>query len=233
MLTLDYVYVCRPGDNEELRYSIRSTVANLPPGRIWVVGGKPDWYTGDYIYVEQTGTGHANVWKQLNVICNTPEISDDFVLMNDDFFTIRKLNSVEYFYAGTMQQVLSFYAESEQRNYGYQRLFNKTYKYLARRNVSNPLDYELHVPMPMNKEKLLAVLNEKTLHRSTYGNVYKVGGTETYDVKVYSNTELKGKFYDLVAEDLNYLSSHDSNFEFLLDFILRDMFPDPSPYEHP
>jgi hypothetical protein len=89
------------------------------------------------------------------------------------------------------------------------------------------------MPMPMNKEKLLPILDTGFLHRSYYGNMYNVGGKETYDVKVYSNSELKGKFNDLVAKDLQYLSSHDSNFDFLLDFILKDLFPDPSPYEHP
>jgi len=230
---MDYVYVCRPGDNEELRYSIRSTVANLPEGRIWVVGGKPNWYTGDFIEVEQKGNGHGNVWTQLEVICKNEEISDDFILMNDDFFTIKKLDKVEYFYTGTMQKMLGHYAESDQTNYGYQRLFNKTYMHLSRRNVSNPLDYELHVPMPMNKQKMLAVLNHKTLHRSTYGNVYRVGGTQGYDVKVYSNKELKGKFCDIELSEVSYLSSHDSNFDFLLDFILKDMFPNPSTYESP
>jgi hypothetical protein len=230
---MDYVYVCRPGDNEELRYSIRSTVKNLPEGRIWVVGGKPDWYTGDYIYVQQTGIGHPNVWKQLDVICATEDISDDFVLMNDDFFTVKKLDKVEYFYSGTIQEVLASYSDTGQTNYGYQRLFSKTQNYLNRMGIANTLDYELHIPMPMNKAKLLEVLNHKTLHRSTYGNVYNVGGTKTYDVKVYSNTELKGKFHDLIKEDLNYISSHDSNFDFILDFILKDMFPDPSQYESP
>jgi len=113
---MDYVYVCRPGDNEELRYSIRSTVKNLPEGRIWVVGGKPDWYTGDYIYVQQTGIGHPNVWKQLDVICATEDISDDFVLMNDDFFTVKKLDKVEYFYSGTIQEVLASYSDAGQTN---------------------------------------------------------------------------------------------------------------------
>jgi hypothetical protein len=230
---MDYVYVCRPGDNEELRYSIRSTVKNLPEGRIWVVGGKPDWYIGDYIYVQQTGIGHPNVWKQLEVICRTEDISDDFILMNDDFFTVKKLDKVEYFYSGTIQEVLASYSDAGQTNYGYQRLFNKTQNYLNRMGIGNTLDYELHVPMPMNKAKLLEVLNHKTLHRSTYGNVYGVGGTKTYDVKVYSNTELKGKFHDLIKEDLSYISSHDSNFDFILDFILKDMFPDPSQYENP
>jgi hypothetical protein len=231
---LDYVYVCRPGDNEELRYSIRSTVKNLPEGRIWVVGGKPDWYTGDFIPVQQTGiNNHANVWNQLKIACNTKEISDDFILMNDDFFTVKKLEKVEYFYGGTMYKSLENYADSGQTNYGYQRLFNKTYKHLGRRINKPLLDYELHVPMKMNKEKLLPILDTGFLHRSYYGNMYDVGGTETYDVKVYSNTELQGKFEELYLDDLNYLSSHDSNFEFILDFILRDMFPDPSDYESP
>jgi hypothetical protein len=87
--------------------------------------------------------------------------------------------------------------------------------------------------MKMNKEKLLPILDTGFLHRSYYGNMYDVGGTETYDVKVYSNTDLQGKFEQLYLEDLNYLSTHDDNFDFILNFILKDMFPDPSIYESP
>jgi hypothetical protein len=230
---LDYVYVCRPGDNEELRYSIRSTVANLPPGKIWVVGGKPDWYTGNFIDVPQVGYGHNNVWNLLRAICFSDKISKDFVLMNDDFFTIKKVEDVEYFHCGKIVETLANYSDSGQNNYGYQRLLDRTYRYLSVRGVKNPLDYELHIPMKMNKEKLSLVINDKTLHRSTYGNTYGVGGTQTYDVKVYAKDKLKGKFFDLVEKDLTYISTHEISFDFVYETILKDMFPDPSKYENP
>jgi len=43
---MDFVYICKDGVNEELKYSIRSVVESFPETNIWVVGGKPDWYTG-------------------------------------------------------------------------------------------------------------------------------------------------------------------------------------------
>ena len=48
---MDFVYICKEGVNEELKYSIRSVVESFPESNIWVVGGKPDWYTGNYIQV--------------------------------------------------------------------------------------------------------------------------------------------------------------------------------------
>ena len=49
---MDLVYICKPGDNEELRYSIRSAVKNLKFDNLYLVGGKPDWYDGKFIAVE-------------------------------------------------------------------------------------------------------------------------------------------------------------------------------------
>ncbi len=57
----DVVYVVRPGDkNEELRYSIRSVIANLPHRKVWIAGYKPTWLSDDlgYIKVQTKPGGH-------------------------------------------------------------------------------------------------------------------------------------------------------------------------------
>ena len=230
---MDYVYVCRNGDNEELRYSIRTTIANLPPGNIWVIGGKPDWYTGNYIYVEQTGRGYLNVRNQLRKVCQTEEISNDFVLMNDDFFTIQKVDEIKPLHMGTLRETLDVYAESEQKNLGYQRMINITRRVLERMNIPNPLNYELHVPMRMDKENLAKVIDTEGLWRSMYGNVVGVGGTRESDVKVYSLEKIETKDKNDNLEDLVYLSCHDDNFSLIYEHFLKGEYDTPSPYEHP
>ena len=57
---MDFVYICKDGVNEELKYSIRSVVESFPEAIVWVVGGKPDWYIGNYIKVEQKESKYKN-----------------------------------------------------------------------------------------------------------------------------------------------------------------------------
>ena len=84
---MDFVYICRSGDNEELRYSIRSVIRSFPKANIWVVGGKPVWYKGNYIIVEQNQDKYTNALNNIIAICNSKEISVSFIFMNDDLPT--------------------------------------------------------------------------------------------------------------------------------------------------
>jgi hypothetical protein len=233
MLILDYVYVCRPGDNEELRYSIRSTVKNLPPGNIWVVGGKPDWYTGNFIEVPQNaGNPHHNVRTQLKAMLGHSEIGEDIVLMNDDFFTLKKIKTIPYLHCGSIQETLEFYADAGSKNLGYHRLIAYSKKGLRLLGVPVPLDYELHVPMPMKKSKLAEVIDFKNiLWRSAYGNIHNVGGERQDDVKVYNPKKLVTRIGEVDPNDLTFISTHDSTFNVVYNSVLKDMFDKPTKYE--
>jgi hypothetical protein len=197
---MDFVYICKDGVNEELKYSIRSVVESFPETNIWVVGGKPDWYTGNYIKVEQKESKYKNAVKNLETICLAQEISESFILMNDDFYIIKKIDG----------------------NSQYTRKLSGTYKKLKALGFENPLDYELHVPMIMEKEKLKIVLEllDQFLWRSIYGNKFDVGGTQMEDVKVYNSGPLVLKSYNLNIDDHTYLSSADSSFNSIFNFII-------------
>jgi hypothetical protein len=172
---MDLVYICRNGDNEELRYSIRSAVKNLPHDKIWVVGGKPDWYTGDYIEVNQGKSKYRNARNNLKAICNAKEISESFILMNDDFYIVNKIDSIPYMYAGTLSDKIKQRDDIFNGN-TYTALLRQTLGSLSRKNINTALDYELHVPMIMEKKKLSKVLGFSGLWRSVYGNMFEVGG---------------------------------------------------------
>jgi hypothetical protein len=72
-----FVYLCRPGKNEELRYSIRSVNAFYPNATIWVVGGKPDWYIGNFLEVEQSSNAFQNVKNSLAEVIKNAMIPDN------------------------------------------------------------------------------------------------------------------------------------------------------------
>lgn len=229
---MDFVYICKEGNNEELRYSIRSVVASFPDANIWVVGGKPDWYVGNYIEVHQIHTKYKNAVENLKMVCSSPDISDTFILMNDDFYIIKKIESIDTFHGGYLLNKTNLYQKLN-NNSNYTRKLNATYKRLVAIGLESPLDYELHVPMIMEKEKLQEVLknNDQFLWRSMYGNIFNVGGIEMQDVKVYTRGPLVLKSYNLDIDQHTYLSSSDSSFDIIWNGILKVQFKQKTKFE--
>lgn len=232
---MDVVYICREGENEELRYSIRSVVENMPHDKVWVVGGKPSWYKGNYIEVRQFKTKLANARANMDAIVASEEISEDFVLMNDDFFIMQPLQEIKYYYSGTLSNKIEYFRKKHPRSV-YTKLLLNSMKALRRHGIMRPLDYTLHVPMVMNRQKLKEVLPLSISWRLSYGNVHNVGGIEvvapdspTKDVKIYLEND------QLTSVDKNplskiYLSTEDRAFEKMKDFF-QEKFPNPSKYE--
>jgi hypothetical protein len=197
----DVVYVCRNGENPELRYSLRS-LANLDHGRVWLVGGRPAWARTRYVSVPQaTRDKVLNVRANLRALVATEEISEEFYLFNDDFYVMRKVASVPPMHRGLLSE-----AEGATRWHAY---MHATDAWLKDRGVAEPLNYELHVPLPMTKSGLSATLDligsTRELHyRSVFGNLAQIGGERSLDVKVYRATDR--------IPDGDYLSSSDSGF---------------------
>jgi hypothetical protein len=227
---MDYVYICRKGDNEELRYSIRSVVAHAPYKDIWLVGYKPDWYQGNFISLPDESSKFNNIVSCTRAIAETEAISDDFVLMNDDFFFLKRVDAVPVCHGGLLKNKVDKYIELGSRKYGY--LLLRTYNHLIRQGIKNPLDYDIHVPMPMNKHKLRESIKKAYFPRSGYGNIHEIGGAHISDVKTYSKKSyLNSNSHNLEDSRLPFISTEDDSFQEVYDLILKDMFPYPSKYE--
>jgi hypothetical protein len=228
---MDFVYICRDGENEELRYSIRSVLNSFPEAKVWLVGGKPEWYSGHCVPVEQNSNKYANALKNLKFLCEHPEISDDFVLMNDDFFIIKKINSVDQFYNGLLSDKINRFTQITGSSMYIKKLIT-TNKKLIDLGIKNPIDYELHTPMPMNKTGLLDVIEKypECLWRSMFGNLYNVGGTQMDDVKIYVNKKHLARSNEITDSSI-YMSTEDTSLKVMLDKMLRQMLPEPSIYE--
>lgn len=229
---MHFVYICRKGKNEELRYSIRSVVKNVPNAEITVVGGCPDWFNGHYIPTLQNKTKYENVDENIEAIINSSDISDDFVFMNDDFYILNYTSFIPVLHGGTLESKLETYKDLTPGS-TYVRKLSDTLKMLRKMGIEQPLDYELHVPFNMNKNKLADIFNKygtKMLIRSHYGNHYNIGGKQTIDVKIYKDGPLKTRSYNY-NEHSKFLSGDDSCFSLISD-MLNKHFPNPSRFEN-
>lgn len=207
---LDAVYFVREGENEELRYSLRSVDQNLRCRKVWIIGGKPDWANPDgFVRIPQDDkdrTKWDKVQESLRRVAANEEITEDFILMNDDFFINQPTSKIEPATAGTLQE----HIERIERNY---RNAPTTYTIELRR-AQRVLEeaglttnsYELHIPMIINRKKLaetLAFFPPRHATRSLYGNLHKIGGTRQKDCKVV-------RIGQPFSKEAQFLSSDDS-----------------------
>lgn len=218
---MDYVYLCRDGENEELRYSIRSVIKNGNPDNIWVVGGKPDWYIGNFLEVPQDKGKFENQVNSLKEVCSNSDISDDFILMNDDFYILKPVEEYKY-YDGLLKDKLNNHT-IQYGNSSYARALRGAVKQLQRIGIQEPLNYEVHMPMALNKANLVQVLDLSLSPRSLYGNLFINDGINIKDVKIYKDS----KDIDL---DNSLISTEDNSFNLIKDE-LGFLFPASSIFE--
>jgi hypothetical protein len=134
------------------------------------------------------------------------------------------------FHGGLLKDKIDKYSVLGARKYA--ELLRKTYKDLLRQGIKDPLDYELHVPMPMNKQLLAKSIDKAYFPRSGYGNLNNIGGQLITDVKAYgSKSILSSRSFDFTKEDAEFVSTEDRSFKVVYESVLKYMFPEPSQYE--
>jgi len=224
----DIVYVCRPGDdNEELRYSLRS-LSNLPHDKVFVAGYCPVWVSDqvERIPVPQMRDKHTHALASLIAAMNSPQVSDPFVMFNDDFFIMQPMDKVPVLHTGSLAQTIEDHAAGS----SYRKAMELTAEVLEGFDTKG---YEVHCPMEFDKLGLgLALsLGEKIKgyqYRTAYGNLMEIGGTQCSDVKVYRKD--KGNAY----KDWALLSTSDRTFHYHpVGRYIRETFTEASPYEKP
>jgi hypothetical protein len=224
----DIVYVVRPGDdNEELRYSIRS-LRFLPHGQVWIVGHKPSWLDNvRHIPTDQTATKYLNATGNIRTACEHPDMPDQFVWCNDDFFAMQPATHLPIWHQGPITKVIRRFSK---RPGPYLAGMKATLALLQDLGISEPLSYDLHLPMLVDRDRLLdAIELRETVDlahtRSLYGNLYGIGGTQVEDVKVYTRDATGWTWYP-------WLSTTDTSFrDYPVGAHIRATHPAASQYE--
>lgn len=222
----DVVYVVRPGEvNEELRFSLRS-LRNLPHGRVWIAGHKPRWVSDEVGHIPgpRALRGRASAKANLRAACEHPEVAAEFVYMCDDFFVMQRMERLPVMHLGPLSEVI----RSRRMSSAYNRALEQVADILAAHGIAEPLMYDLHAPMLVDKHRMLEVLallpspflQELTL----YGNLNHLGGELRHNHKV--------RHRDAGWQSWPFLSTNDVGFTSLpVGQFIRSRFPDQSPYE--
>ena len=228
----DIVYILKNNiDPTELIYSVRSVCKNFDFNSIWFAGGTPEKIKPDHkLPIQQQGKNKwTKVSNTIREICLEDNITDNFWLFNDDFFIMRKIpGTLPYLFDGTIYKRIN---ELNKRYRNQTSIYAEqlTATQLALKNKGyDTLNYALHVPMLINKEKALQTLNEFhgfPMFRSLYGNHHEVGGITFKDVKIYDLEQ-----YPEGNEML--LSTTDDSFKNgIVGKYIRKQFPDKCAYE--
>lgn len=208
----DLVYILKPSENNpDLRYSLRSVAKFCNFRRVWVIGYKPSWIKNvRYIPTLQKGTKWKNSTLNWLTACKCSEISDNFILMNDDFFAIKPINNWEEELNVCLSQICTeinkYTAKKKSR---WQSGFEYAENLLSKLHCKNTHCYEAHVPIIVNKQNFITTMQEKpiveftsttkVLHKRTiYKNLYpySIQPRQIKDVKISLGKDLSDVWLD-------------------------------------
>jgi hypothetical protein len=240
---MDIVYILGNGsqwDDNELRYSLRSLEKHFKHRNVFIVGVLPKWLQ-NIIHIDiqdsfpyPNGGKLKNAVRKIRAACKNKRLSNDFVLMNDDFFFLRDCSEIKPFSLGTIQESLD--RHKTKKGYYYKALFG-TMNVLQRSGILEPLSYNVHYPFVYNKEKFLRLtaqvdwLRIAYSWRTVYGNIFKIGSDKRLDTKIHNPEDFKE--FLKIENEFDFISTTDrvalnSNFQ---DWIAA-RFPNKSIYEN-
>ena len=227
---MDVVYVCRDGGNPELQYSLR-TLANVDRNRVWIFGGAPNWINLTTVTLQrrrQGGTPYSSTRGHIEAACRTIDVSDPFVLWNDDFYAMHKVGTVPLYHRGPLESVLEKYATLKTP---WAKGMRETVALMKNRGLlAGAMCYDVHLPLVVHKAAMQEALRlakkvaADAVHlRTLYGALSGLEGVEHHDPKMMrrSSPFPRGA----------WLSSSDDTFRSTVEPVLRYLFPDKSPYE--
>lgn len=227
---LDVVYLLKDSLNyEELRYSMRSLMF-FPCRDVWLYGGKPKWVRGvKHVPFHQSGpTKWHNTRDMMRAVCQNPDVSQNFVLFNDDFFILQPIKDLRRHCCGTLgQRAMQTISKDTHNLSKYGKQLAKCELALLEAGKGNR-NFELHIPMIFDKKKLLAVLDKYPdclMPRSLYCNEYNVRAIEREDVKVE-------ELYTPIPTQSAFVSTNNQSFSCgEVGKKVRGLFPHPCVFE--
>lgn len=241
---MDIVYLVKESKNTdslELRYSLRSLV-NLPHDKVYLVGEKPEWAVNvQFLPVPQDKTKPENWTDNLLEAVNNPDISEDFIMMNDDFFIMHHMDEIPALHFGPMATVIADFERRYPEGSAYIDNMKLLYERLRMEGYVEPVSYELHTPMALNKTRVRELYADPDYvipyhFRTLYGNKYHVGGHATKDFKLYINPAHNDPAF--IADPQSFmgrqpfLSVNGGSFkDKVIRAFLDDAFAVKSPYE--
>lgn len=240
----DVVYILGRGSiwsNNELRFSLRSVEKNLGGvGKVYVIGENPGWFTQNIIHIyypDEVGPKNAdgNMARKILRACREPDLSDNFLFMNDDFIIYKPVvaSEIPWYDKGDMKDR----PEKFWRTQFYRYRLRRTFDVLRSRGLPT-MQYDYHAPMLMNKHEFPKVMAQFDYaadigytFRSLYGNMMNLPSIHLNGQKktIYMKYDEKG--LRKYVENCTFIGYNDLALNSAFKRFLEVTFPEPSKYE--
>ncbi len=211
---MDALYILGTGslaDNNEIRYSLRSLDTFMLDLRFVHISGElPDFVQG--IIHTPSKDRYKKPWQNMlhkvRAACEREDLTDEFLLMNDDFFLLEHFTGADYPFE---------------------------YRKHIDGGPSGPRAYILHKPMRMHKKLILEMpltpeMGGDFRPRSFFGNFYGVGGSPQEDCIVISGTSAP-PFEKQIAGQQSFSIDDVTMTDPAFYEFLHDLYPDKSRFE--
>ena len=233
---MDVLYLLGSGsvwENNEIRFSLRSAEKNiLDLGRVFIVGELPDFLCNveHLAFPDMFGAKWKNAYTKTLFACKNPDLSDDFLLMNDDFFILKPIEASSYpFYYSKVVPIKNSLREAR-----FQNTTGLTASVLPKK-IKTFLNFAVHRPVRINKKMYLDMpapdLNMVGFSpRAFYCNYYGCVGVGYHEQNLSpSMTEQQFEKWASEYTDISIFSQTSRNPVF--QQWIQKKFPKPSRFE--
>ena len=222
--------------SEELRYCLRSIEKHLKGVRdIYIIGNKPKWLRG--VIVLPFTDNPDRKFKEWNIMAKiteavmNPDVSEDFLFMNDDHFLLKDFEASEFpiYYKGLLQDTM------KKNQPPYRSTLNHSRKLLESKGIL-PLDFDVHCPHLINNRKFMDAMCDHSVDwkiengyalKSLYFGLSGISGEQITDCKLHrrpvneNKKRLEGRSFFSTSRDYPEIVS-----------LLQELYPNPSKYEN-
>ncbi len=235
MIDIVYINQKTPWGNKELMYSLRSVEKYVKNYRnIYLVGHKPRFISDQVIHVpydDKFVNKATNIMMKVLTGSEQPDLSENFMLLNDDYFFVGDIDAPTYPYYWKCDLTKTIQIQRNE----YQQHVIPTFKALLDKGLPTK-NFDTHKPIIYNRVLFSEVVSQYDWNipwgyilRSIYCNTLGIEGVERIDNKI--NHSHIPESWERITKGLDCFSVGDQSCDTYLDMFLSNMFPVKSKYE--
>lgn len=221
---------------QELKLSLRSLEKHGQNyNNVYLIGDKPPYLNDKIIHIpmedDQKNSREKRICEKILTACRAKEISDPFVIFNDDYFLVNEIDFSELHYHYFND--LGTKAKNRGKNDMYKQALQNTLIALLSKGLPTK-HFDIHYPMYYHKENFIKVMEQYDwtvkggyVIKSLYANTLEIEGLPRKDHKIYLNHN-KREITEAIANIDLFSTEHISR---AMAEILHKLYPERSSYE--